>query len=73
MRTSPLDAPDRALLQTRQPDERWSTVRLVSAAAALHGRACSRGRPGSARALAVASLVDSNRGVVLLATGLPPT
>lgn len=72
MRTSPLDAPDQALLHTRQPDERWNTVRLVSAAAALHGRAYSRGRPGTARALAVASLVGS-RGAVLLATGLPPT
>lgn len=45
---------------------------VVLAAAAAHGWAYSRGRTGTARALAVASLVGS-LGVVLLATGLPPT
>lgn len=44
----------------------------VLTAAAAHGWAYSRGRARTARALAVASLVGS-LGVVLLATGLPPT
>ena len=45
---------------------------LVMAAAALHGWGSSRGRPGFARTMAVASLAGSI-GVVLLATGLPAT
>ncbi|MFI2376243.1 hypothetical protein ACH5AO_14410 [Streptomyces sp. NPDC018964] len=45
---------------------------LVMAAAAGHGIAHARHRPGPARALAVVSLVGS-LGVVLLATALPVT
>ncbi|MEO3802248.1 hypothetical protein [Nonomuraea sp. B1E8] len=44
----------------------------VMAAAALHGVASAKGRPGLARAMAVASLAGSV-GVILLATALPVT
>ncbi|MFE1785799.1 hypothetical protein ACFW9F_25305, partial [Streptomyces sp. NPDC059506] len=44
----------------------------VMIAAALHGWAHGRGRPGLARALAVGSLAGS-LGVVLLAAALPVT
>ncbi|WP_214325978.1 hypothetical protein [Nonomuraea sediminis] len=44
----------------------------VMVAAALHGWASGTGRPGTARVLAVASLVGS-LGIVLLATALPAT
>lgn len=42
----------------------------VMAAASIHGWANGRGRPGLARAMAVASLTGS-AGIVLLATALP--
>ncbi|RBQ18775.1 hypothetical protein DP939_16255 [Spongiactinospora rosea] len=45
---------------------------VVMAAAALHGWAAGAGRPRTARAFAVASLIGS-LGVVLLATALPAT
>ncbi|MEO3795060.1 hypothetical protein ABGB14_33025 [Nonomuraea sp. B10E15] len=46
-------------------DKRW-------AAAALHGVASAKGRPGPARTMAVASLAGS-LAVILLATALPVT